>query len=129
MLVARKLDGTLMTGCLEFKGGGGGTWGYFVDDDVIESEEGGWDDGLVDDDGMDADVLDDLETWVIFALSPWLLASSLIVSIMETVWTWPDPPFIVKSMDIWMFQENNLFFQIVHFLLVFLSLLMELIYE
>ena len=41
MLVARKLDGTLMTGCREFKGGGGGTWGYFVDDDVIESEEGG----------------------------------------------------------------------------------------
>ena len=36
-----------------------------------------------------------LATWVILARSPWLLASSLIVSMMETVCTWPLPPFIL----------------------------------
>ena len=35
-----------------------------------------------------------LETWVILALSPWFVASSLIVSMMETVWTCPLVPFI-----------------------------------
>ena len=44
------------------------------------------------DDGVDEDGLDDLtgvveDTWAIFALSPWLPASSLRVSMMETVCT------------------------------------------
>ena len=45
-------------------------------------------------DGDEEDVLADL-TWVILALSPWLLASSLMVSMMETVCTWALPPFMV----------------------------------
>ena len=40
-----------------------------------------------------------LETWVILALSPWLVASSLIVSMMETVWTCPLVPFISSRQD------------------------------
>ena len=40
-----------------------------------------------------------LETWVILALSPWFVASSLIVSMMETVWTCPLVPFISSRQD------------------------------
>ena len=40
-----------------------------------------------------------LETWVILALSPWFVASSLMVSMMETVWTWPLVPFISSPPD------------------------------
>ena len=70
MLVARKLEaGMDIIGCL---GSGGG---YLED-------------------GDEEDVLADL-TWVILALSPWLLASSLMVSMMETVCTWALPPFMV----------------------------------
>ena len=42
-----------------------------------------------------AEVLEAL-TWVILSLSPWLLANSLMVSMMETVCTWPLPPFIMN---------------------------------
>ena len=40
-----------------------------------------------------------LETCVILALSPWFVASSLMVSMMETVWTWPLVPFISSRQD------------------------------
>ena len=75
MLVAIIGDGTLMMGCLGLRGGGGG--GYLEELPEDDTKEEGLDDLA----GVEED------TWVIFALSPWLLASSLRVSMMETVWT------------------------------------------
>ena len=73
ILVARDI-----TGCLGFNGGGGG--GYLDDPGDVT--------GVKDDGDMeDVTGLAALDTCVILALSPWLLASWLMVSMMETVCT------------------------------------------
>ena len=81
MLVARMLEGRLMMGCLA--GGGGATLDPVtgVDEDWACLEDGVEEDGLDDLTGVVED------TWAIFALSPWFPASSLRVSMMETVCT------------------------------------------
>ena len=45
---------------------------------------------VIDEDGGLVDL-----TWVILSLSPWLLANSLMVSMMDTVCTWALPPFMI----------------------------------
>ena len=79
MLVARKLEaGSDIIGCL---GGGGG---YL---EVCSEPSSGYLMGAgADIEVPGADVLVAL-TWVILSLSPWLLASSLIVSMIDTVCT------------------------------------------
>ena len=86
ILVARKVEaGIDIMGC---RGGGGGYLDDIACSDpscsgyLAEGVEADIEAPVTDDD----DVLVDL-TWVILSLSPWLLASSLIVSMMETVWT------------------------------------------
>ena len=86
ILVARKFEaGSDIMGC---RGGGGGYLGDMACSDpscsgyLAEGLEADIEAPVTDDD----DVLVDL-TWVILSLSPWLLASSLIVSMMETVCT------------------------------------------
>ena len=85
MLVARKFEaGSDIMGC---RGGGGGYLGDMACSDpssgyLAEGLEADIEAPVADDD----DVLVDL-TWVILSLSPWLLASSLIVSMIETVCT------------------------------------------
>ena len=94
MFVARKLEaGIDIIGC---RGGGGGylviacsepSSGYLevgVDVDIEVPE-------VIDDDGGCLVAL----TWVILSLSPWLLANSLMVSMMDTVCTWALPPFMI----------------------------------
>ena len=84
MFVARKFEaGIDIIGC---RGGGGG---YLVVIPCSEPSSGYLEDGVdvaievpevIDDDGGLVDL-----TWVILSLSPWLLANSLMVSIMDTV--------------------------------------------
>ena len=78
MLVARKLEaGMDIIGCL--LGGGGG----YLEVIVCSEASSGY---LAEDDIEVPEVLEAL-TWVILSLSPWLLANSLMVSMMETVCT------------------------------------------
>ena len=80
MLVARKLEaGMDIIGCL--LGGGGG---YL--EAIVWSEASSGYLAEADIEVPGAEVLEAL-TWVILSLSPWLLASSLMVSMMDTVCT------------------------------------------